>query len=127
MARSVVLNAVIETGVVVVPATAMVATRHTWMGAATIAAALLASIIQSRLRVRAKIERQKQLLSSVEMAWNIGADPTPLLEAMSRPNTGKPSDADVDVPESVRPRIHLPHRREAWPGSNGGRARPPVF
>jgi hypothetical protein len=127
MARSVVLNGVVEMGVVVVPATAMVATRHTWIGAATIAAALLASIIQSRLRVRAKTERQKHLLASVEMAWNIGVDPTPLLEAMGRLNTEEPSGADAGMPESERPRIHLPHRREAWPGPNGGRARPPVF
>ncbi len=111
MVRSVVINGVVETGVVVVPATAMVATRHTWIGAVTIAAALLASVVHARLRVRAKTERQKQLLSSVEMAWNLGADPTPLLDALGRPDTAERPEDDAHAPDPGRHRIHLPYRR----------------
>jgi hypothetical protein len=46
------------------------------------------------------------------MAWNLGADPTPLLEALGRPDAADPIEDDETATEERRaPRIHLPRRR----------------
>src|SRR5829696_1103715 len=70
MARRIVLNGMVETGAVIVPAPAMVAVGQTWLAAAIVGIALIASVAQSRSRARAVAERQKRLLSSAEHAWN---------------------------------------------------------
>lgn len=112
MARAAGFDGLLEAGVVVVPATAMVATDHTWIGAATIAAALLASMVQSRLRVRAVTERQQRLLVSAELAWNVGADPAPVIVAMQRgQEESLRPQSDQETPEGeAGPWYHRPRR-----------------
>jgi len=100
MARRIVLNGMVETGAVIVPAPAMVAVGQTWLAAAIVGIALIASVAQSRSRARATAERQQRLLSSAEHAWNIGADPTPVVKAMQGsaeeddPCDGSPDDGE---------------------------------
>ena len=113
MARTAEFDGMLEVGVIAVPATAMVATDHTWIGAATIAVALLVSLVQSRLRVRAITERQQRLLSSAELAWNVGADPTPVIAAMrsgeAEPRRTGPEDEAPDEDDDG-PWYHRPRR-----------------
>lgn len=98
MATKIVLNGMVETGAVLVPAPAMVAAGHIWLAAAVTGTALLVSIARSRAKARAAADRHQRLLSSAEHAWNIGADPTPLVRAMQRT-----ADADDDTPDDERP------------------------
>lgn len=102
MARAVVLNGMVETAVVVVPAPAMVATGHLWASAGLIAVALAVSAVQDRLRIRAGSDRQLRLLQSAEHAWNLGADPGPVIRAVQR-DEPPPDDQGGDEPWYHRP------------------------
>ena len=106
MTRTLMLNGMVETGVVVVPAPALVATDHIWVGTALVAVALVASAVQARQRIRARTDRQQRLLSTVEHAWNIGADPAAALRALrGLAEEEEPPDEEPD------PWYHRPPRR----------------
>lgn len=106
MARAFILNGMVETGIVVVPAPVMVAADHFWLGAAMVAVALAASVLQARQRIRARTDRQQRLLSTVEHAWNIGADPAAALWAMR--GLGEDDDPPDEEPD---PWYHRPPGR----------------
>jgi len=101
MARRIVLNGMVETGAVIVPAPAMVAVGKTWLAALIVGTALVASMAQSRSRARASTERQQRLLSTAEHAWNIGADPTPVVKAMQ--GSAEEDDPDEGPPGEGEP------------------------
>lgn len=102
------LYGALEIGVVAVPATAMIATGHTWIGAATVAVALAASVVQERLRIRAMTQRHERLLSTAEMAWSVGADPAPLIKALQR--SGRVA-GDAGPDDELPPGFHRPRPR----------------
>ena len=108
MARTIMLNGMVETGAVIVPATAMVVVGQTWLAAAIVGTALVASMVQARCRARASIERHQRLLATAEHAWNIGADPTQVVKAV-RGAADDPDDHDEARPAGdAGPWLHLP-------------------
>jgi hypothetical protein len=88
-------------GLMAVPATAMIVTGHIWLGAAVIAAVVVAGVVLARNRIRAQAAEQQGYLSWAHTATSLGADPAPVIKAMR----GADEDDDRDPP------VHLPRRR----------------
>jgi ABC-type methionine transport system permease subunit len=83
----------------VVPATAMIVTGHIWLGAAIVAAVVVAGVFSARTRIRAEAAEQQGYLSYAHTATSLGADPAPVIKAM------RGSDEDWD---DGSPAVHLP-------------------
>jgi ABC-type methionine transport system permease subunit len=84
-----------------VPATAMIVTGHIWLGAAIVAAVVVAAVFSARSRIRAEAAQQQGYLSYAHTATSLGADPAPVIKAM------RGSDEDGDD----GPAVHLPPKR----------------
>lgn len=105
-------------GLEVIPPGLMIITGHPWMGAATFAAVLGASLVHSSIRTGAVAAREREILSYARHANDIGEDPTPVVRAL-RGGDGRrdPHRADDEEHDWVPPRdrgnglIHYPPRR----------------
>jgi hypothetical protein len=89
-------------GVMAVPATAMIVTGHIWLGAAIVAAVVVAGVLTVRNRIRATAAEQQEYLSWAHMATSLGADPAPVIKAMRRTE---------DEDDDGTPPLHLPGGR----------------
>ena len=86
------------------PATALIVTRHIWLGAAIAAVAAVTALFSSRSRIRAVAQSEREILSYAHTATSLGADPAPVIKAMRHPTR------DLDD-EDAGPPLHLPRRR----------------
>lgn len=90
-------------GVMAVPATAMIVTGHIWLGAAIVVSVVVTGVVSARSRLRAEAAEQQGYLSYAHTATSLGADPAPVIKAMR----GSDDDGDDDG----GPPVHLPRRR----------------
>jgi hypothetical protein len=104
----------ISAGLEIVPPTLMVIMGHPWMGAATLAAVLASSVLQSRMLVRSAQERHRATLAYAQSAISMGSDPASVITALQGTST---SDADDEGPTAGQsparppvpgPWLHLP-------------------
>ena len=83
-------------GIAVIPTTVMVLTGHTWIGAGTIGAVLAVWLAQVRIRTRAAVDSEKEMLSYAHIATNLGTDPTPVIKAMRHHGSAAVDKEDHD-------------------------------
>ena len=108
MSKGAAFEATTVVAAVVVPATAMVATGHTWIAAGTIGAMLGSLLLLARIRTRAATEQHRETLSYAHTATTMGADAAEVIKAMraGRRHRDDGAGADDDPPAGV----HLPPR-----------------
>ena len=101
-------------GLVLVPPTLMIVTRHPVMGAVTLGAVLLAWVVHVRLVVRAEQARDARLLEFAQTATNLGGDPAPVISALrQRRAFREPAEEELFDPDGPeRPWVHL--RASDW-------------
>jgi hypothetical protein len=108
MSRGAAFEATTVVATAMVPATAMVATGHTWIAAGTIGAMLGSLLLLARIRTRAATEQHRETLSYAHTATSMGADAAEVIKALHADDElwHREDSGGFDVPAGV----HLPPR-----------------
>jgi hypothetical protein len=104
----------ISAGLEIVPPTLMVIMGYPWMGAATFAAVLASSVLQSRMLVRSAQERHRAILAYAQSAVSMGSDPASVITALQDTSTPDAGDEEPTAgqtpatPPVPSPWLHVP-------------------